>query len=310
MVSLKNILTRILHANGFEVFEKEDVVFGQKGDDLVTVGIFDRVTITELKAHARKVADSGARNVVCALDASPALEADARALGLVLWRKSDIESEIGEAIDVHISRLGSNAFGKLVGGEDTAPTAESMVTIDRLGTEGPTTVMKCILSQDDVREISRKTIQGFKFDLELVPHYVFQYSCSYQGPGGKDVSRNGIVSVNALTGRCSTWDRMPEEDPSLADHIQMEPKLDEANARTIAVKAIVSLNTEFRDMIIERDHATIMEKAAFGPGEESIMVLATLFVMVPVWCVEGKHGVMILDGMSGKIISEDYYDKR
>ena len=32
-------------------------------------------------------------------------------------------------------------------------------------------------------------------------------------------------------------------------------------------------------------------------------------VMVPVWCVEGSHGVMILDATTGKIISEDYYQE-
>jgi hypothetical protein len=170
--------------------------------------------------------------------------------------------------------------------------------------------MKCTLSIEDVREISKKTIQGFKFDLELVPHYIFEYSCSYEGPGGKDVSRTGLISVNALTGRCTTWDRMPETEDISADLVRMEPKLDEEHARGIATKAIIALNTEFRELIVERDHATIIEKSTFGPAEESILAMTSTFVMVPVWCVEGSHGVMILDGMSGKIISEDYYDKR
>jgi hypothetical protein len=28
---------------------------------------------------------------------------------------------------------------------------------------------------------------------------------------------------------------------------------------------------------------------------------------IPIWCVEGIHGIMIVNAGTGKIVSEDYY---
>jgi hypothetical protein len=32
--------------------------------------------------------------------------------------------------------------------------------------------------------------------------------------------------------------------------------------------------------------------------------------MVPIWCVEGSHGVMLIDAAARKVISEDYYQEK
>ena len=157
-------------------------------------------------------------------------------------------------------------------------------------------------------EISKKTIQGFKHELEYVPHYIFRYSCTYGGKGGEPVTREGTVFVNALTGKYGTWIRTHELENAGGHVIQLEPKIDQDNARKIAYHAVITLNTEYREIIIEKDHATIMERATYRPTRESIDLVEGEMVMLPVWCAEGKHGVMILDGITGKVISEDYYD--
>ena len=157
-----------------------------------------------------------------------------------------------------------------------------------------------------MKEIASNTIQGFKHELELVPHYVFNYNCTYEGKDGQNIQGHGIVAVNALTGKYAGWDTEPELDNAPIHLVQMEPKIDEENAIKIATHAVAQLNTEFKEIVIERDHATIIEKATFRPEEGNIVLEHQTLVMVPVWCVEGTHGVMILDGITGKIISEDY----
>jgi len=308
LVSLKNILTHILQSHDFEVYETDAVLYGQRDADLVSVGIFDSLTVQDLRAHYNAVSGKATRHIVCVLSPGDLVEQEAARLGLTLWHKADIEAEIGKALRTHIETIPGTMLGDLV--ETPESQGSELLTIESLGTEGQTVVLRSRLRLEDIKELSRNTIRGFKHDLELVPHYIFLYSCTYEGKEGERVTRKGLVSVNALTGRYAAWTGEPEIEPEPGHQVQLEPKIDSENALKIALHAIGQLNTEFKEIITERDHATIIEKVTFKPGPESITIEAQRMVMVPVWCVEGKHGVMILDGITGKIISEDYYDKR
>ncbi len=325
MVSLKNIISHILQKHGFDVYETDDILHGQNAGDLVTVGIYEKVTVNDVREHASKVADKEGRHIICVLEAGDVAIEEARRSGLIIWRRQDLESEIGQAMVNHINQAEEEVIftGLLRTKEhqldqspepDTPAPAEEQfkevpIIIETLGTEGHPQVLKSCLTLEDVKEISDNTIQGFKYDLELVPHYVFNYRCIYEGKDSQEVEGTGIIAVNALTGKYTGWDSEPELEAAQSHHIQMEPKIDEENAIKIAIHAVAQLNTEFKEIIVERDHATIIEKATFKPDEENIKLERQTLVMVPVWCVEGKHGVMILDGITGKVISEDYYDK-
>lgn len=309
MVSLKNIITHILQAHGFEVYERDSVLYGQREGDIVSVGLFDNVTVADLRKHAKAVSQEASRHIVCTLSPGSLAEQEAIKLELTLWRKADIEAEIGLAMQSRIENIPGAMLGQLV----EAPPKDNesaSVTIESLGTEGQPVILKSKLTLDDIKELSRSTVDGFKHDLELVPHYLFQYSCTYEGKDGQPQTRKGLVSVNGLTGRYSAWNAEPEAETGISHQVQLEPKIDSENALKIAVHAVAQLNTEFKEIITERDHATIIEKAMFRPGPETIKIEAQRMVMVPVWCVEGRHGVMILDGITGKVISEDYYEKR
>lgn len=326
MVSLKNIITHILQKHDFDVYETDGIIYGQKDGDLVTVGIHETVTIKEIREHVSKVADKEGRHIICVLEAGDAAIEEARRTGLIIWRRQDLETDIGQAMVNRINQAEEETIftGLLRKKEhvpDKSPEPESSpqisiqeqemapIIIETLGTEGQPHILKSHLTLEDVKEISDNTIKGFKHELELVPHYVFNYSCTYKGKDGQEVQGTGIIAINALTGKYAGWDSEPEFDPNLGHHIQMEPKIDEENAIKIAIHAVAQLNTEFKEIIVEREHATIIEKAIFRPEEGNIRLERQTLVMVPVWCVEGKYGVMILDGITGKIISEDYYDK-
>lgn len=332
MVSLKNIISHILQKHDFDVYETDDILYGQNDGDLVTVGIYENVTVNDVREHAKIIADKEGRHIICVLEAGDVAVEEARRTGLIIWRRQDLENEIGHAMVNHINQAEDEVIftGLLRNKEhmlDQSPDAPAPgqlnekssenallqevvpIIIETLGTEGQPQVLKSSLTLEDVKEISDNTIQGFKHDLELVPHYVFNYRCIYEGKDSQEIEGAGIIAVNALTGKYTGWDAEPELETAQSHHIQMEPKIDEENAIKIAIHAVAQLNTEFKEIIVERDHATIIEKATFKPNEENIKLERQTLVMVPVWCVEGKHGVMILDGITGKVISEDYYDK-
>jgi len=332
LVSLKNIITHILQKHGFEVYETDNILHGEKESDLVTVGIYETVTVNDVRDHASKISGQQGRHIICVLEAGDVAVEEARRTDLIIWRRQDLEKELGQAMVNHINQaeeevIFTGLFGNKEHMLDRSPEPDTFphitveepdnaemrevapIIIETLGTEGLPQILKSHLTLEDVKEISDNTIQGFKHELELVPHYVFNYHCTYDGKDGQEVQGGGIIAVNALTGKYTGWDTEPELETSPSHNIQMEPKIDEENAIKIAVHAVAQLNTEFKEIIVERDHATIIEKATFRPDEENIKLERQTLVMVPVWCVEGKHGVMILDGITGKVISEDYYDK-
>ena len=50
-----------------------------------------------------------------------------------------------------------------------------------------------------------------------------------------------------------------------------------------------------------------MERKVLSPRSEDIVLRGVGLYYLPIWCVEGVHGVMIINAGTGKIISEDYY---
>lgn len=344
MVSLKNIIAHILQEHGFDVYEKEQILFGEKGDQLVSVGIYEDSTLNNVRDYAEAVQNVDGTHIFCVPgEVGDEAQSYARERGIQIWNREDLEREIGRAIITHAATDNASSFRELIqarmpedettremdiseeAGSDISgkievtdisdviisKASESLpVYVEGLGSEDATKVVKMRLTLDDVKEISGKTVQGFKHDLELVPHYLFEYLCIFEGRDGEERKNRGIIAVNAFTGKYSEWEDEPEFTDDMSNaHVQLEPKVDESAATKAAMQAVMETNREHDEVIVERDHATIIEKAVFAPKEENVVLEKRGLVMVPVWCVEGSHGVMILDGMTGKIISEDYYQE-
>ncbi len=316
MVSLKNIITHILQEHGFEASEREGILYGQKGEELVSLGIYEKSTLANIEEFSSAVAEVRGRHIFCVPgEVGQEAEQLAAQKDIVIWKKEDLEKEIGQALISHISEPETDSlFAELMSAK--APEVEGVeakplpMYVETLGSEETQKVVKLRLTLEDVKEISKKTVEGFKYDLELVPHYIFEYLCIYEGKGGEEIKNRGIISVNAYTGKYSAWDNEPEYTNQIDNtHVKLEPKIDEPAAKKVALRGVMETNTEHDEVIVERDHATIIEKTVFSPKEENIVLEKKGLVMVPVWCVEGSHGVMILDGTTGKIISEDYYQE-
>jgi uncharacterized protein (TIGR02186 family) len=79
------------------------------------------------------------------------------------------------------------------------------------------------------------------------------------------------------------------------------------DARRVAKRELVRVNAYNKELIREENHVTITEKRKVAPREEVIQLEDRGIFYIPIWCVEGVHGIMIINAGTGKIVSEDYY---
>jgi hypothetical protein len=70
---------------------------------------------------------------------------------------------------------------------------------------------------------------------------------------------------------------------------------------------VVRMYSYEREIIRDSGQVTVVEKKKVSPRTEDVNLEGQGIFYIPIWCVEGIHGVMIVNAGTGKIISEDYY---
>jgi hypothetical protein len=60
-------------------------------------------------------------------------------------------------------------------------------------------------------------------------------------------------------------------------------------------------------MVRENGQVTMTERVTVHPRLDLGSVKPLGIYYVPIWCVEGTKGVMILNASTGKVLSEDYF---
>jgi hypothetical protein len=70
---------------------------------------------------------------------------------------------------------------------------------------------------------------------------------------------------------------------------------------------ILRLHTSEREMVSDEGSVTVTERKKVVPKLENIELVSQGIYYLPIWCVEGVHGVLIINAGSGKIVKEDYY---
>ena len=170
-------------------------------------------------------------------------------------------------------------------------------------------IVKPLLSKDDIREIGKKTVRGFNYMLQLVPHFAFRFESVLQTPDEDDKRASGCIAVNALTSQWETWTADFETVGTIGTtHETLEPKIDEKTAQKIARKAARELGTTEIESVKVAEHATVVERRIESPDEEGVSVESVGLVYLPVWCVEGTLGAVIINANTAKIVREDYYE--
>ncbi len=308
MNTLKDHLTEILRSRDFEVAEKDGYLYGSREDVSVVVLAASDMLTDDVEDFVRNVADFHGRKVVASIGkVDENIQALLQKRGIYYWDREDVEHEIGS---LQLRSMGDEAaksiLDEVISDEmpqrPTEPSEQSIPIIVESTVERTERIVKPNFSLEEVKYLARHEVQGYRYDLELVPHYLFHYVLNIED--GKQ--RAGIVAVNALTSQIETWHWGFElVDTIDAQHTKREPKIDEEKASELAHESILKEYRSFTEQVKDFGHSEIIERKK--PQKDPMVIEPKGLVYLPVWCVEGKGGAMIVNSSSGKIISEQLH---
>ena len=289
---MRNLLKSVLRSNGFEIEDSGDWLLAKKKDLRYYVGFFTRATL-----DARKVRELPGKKIIISLDDEGFEHVKEKDVLFLSWKS--LEEEFGRVLSGEMD-ISATAFYKIINPGD------DLVTVERLGTEGET-IIRPAMGLEDIRELGRKTVGGFRYTLELVPHYIFSFDCELVLDTDR-VRKSGLVGVNAITRKADLWKQNYETVASLNHaHKKLEPVARESEAFAIAKRFATEKSAMEFERVEEKEHAVVIEKKKVKPKEEQMRMEKKGLVYLPVWGVEGTNGVMIVNAASGKIIEEEYY---
>lgn len=306
--SLTAVITEILQARGFSVSEQDGYLIGKKGDNEVAFCLISPEHDSSVKAFLDRFKDFKGSKVIATLKGLPDSSVESMDEGIFVWDREAVEREIGRTrIEKIVGERDHGLVDELLA--DDYPKIVSPEELEKVQTaEVGERIVKPTITMNDVREISRQTVGGFRYRLELVPFYVYTYSCDLYIEDKKLGSEGGTLSANALTKKVEKWNDKVEIVFSLEQsYRRLEPMLDAEEAKGLVKDEVVRMYSYEREVIRDSGQVTIVEKRKVSPRAEDVKLEGQGIFYSPIWCVEGIHGVMIVNAGTGKIISEDYY---
>jgi hypothetical protein len=298
----------ILESREFQTHEREGYLLARKGDVEVAFCLIGAGEEDRLPAFLDRFRDFRGKKVLVTLASVPEIPPDKLDSQLVIWDREAVKQEVGRT---HLERLMGDKDHGLID-ELVADDYPRMVTeadLQKLqGAEVGERIIRPTIDIQDVKEIGMRTVGGFRHRLELVPYYVYEYTCDLFIDGEKVGAEKGRVSVNGLTKKAEPWAENLDVVYALEQgHRRLDATVDGSTAESLARQEIVRMHTSETERVHDHEHVTVKEKKRVAPREQSIALHELGIYYLPVWCVEGVHGVMIINAGTGKIISEDYY---
>lgn len=302
MTTLNAVLKEILESRGFLVDQAGPFVRGRREN--VELHFFPYVRHSPAAMDELIKAAPAIKGKVVLAALVPLAESTLAALppGMVVWDREAVEHEVGRT-----------RIEKLVGEEDHGLIddlyADDVPMLeDDASVVGEERILPMSMSLQDVVELSAKTVGGFSHRLELVPHYLFSYQVPLYVGEGRIGGREGTMAVNALNKDVQTWDQVPGTVASLDQgHKRLEPILEEEDASALVRSMVEREHTYERDMVRENGQVTMTERVTVHPRLDLGSIKPLGIYYVPIWCVEGTKGVMVLNASTGKVLSEDYF---
>ena len=305
LTTLKDHMVQIMKSRDFSVDEKDGYLYGRREDVSVVVMTAGDMLLEDVQDFVKNVSGFSGRKIVASLGKTDDnVQSFLQRNGVHYWGREELEHEIGSLqLETVSSGHGKSLMDEVISDElpqRLAEPPEQSIPIILESTEERTErIVKPNVSLEDVKYLARHDVQGYKFELELVPHYLFHYLLTL----GDGKQKAGIAAVNGLTSHVETWRWGFELVDSIElQHSKREPKIDFEKARQIAQDLIAKEYKSHTETVKDFGHSEIIERK--GPKKEAIEIEPKGLVYLPVWCVEGKNGAMIVNSSSGKIISE------
>jgi len=237
-----------------------------------------------------------------------------------LWDRTHIEDEVGrmvvgEADTRAAAAADESLLEPFLSAEDAKTDMGTISDVEAPGTQPDIpdgeAMVRPEITMEQVRSLVKDRLEGaFRFDLQLLPHYVLSYSLELEGPAGSKMMRTGGVQVNAINGEACEWRQgMTLEKPE-PGRMRIEPSLERAQATVKALDLVLSLHTRVVNVRQEKRSVTVYEKRTIRPREDAVMLEHRGMLYLPVWCVEASDGAAVLDAVSGRMIKEERFDAR
>lgn len=161
-------------------------------------------------------------------------------------------------------------------------------------------VLEPIMDFEEVSELGHKLANGFKYTLELVPHYLFDYRVKEN-----EEFESGKLYLNAISGKANFWKRPFKSIKEIKrSHVKMEPNISEDDSLEKAHKAIKNRYSKKKEERWEENGTTIVEKGYEKPPDEDIHIKKKGMIYVPMWAVEGTEKIVVINAARGKVERE------
>jgi len=103
-------------------------------------------------------------------------------------------------------------------------------------------IIKPNITKENAANMASKIVRGFRFNLELIPYYIFSYTCNFESGSPQISSNQGLIGINGLTSNVEEWSGMPRTIGDLdEEHTKLEVKFPYDKAFSLAQQAIISL---------------------------------------------------------------------
>lgn len=326
MVTLHELVVKILRTYNYEIRQTDrSFILAHKDGNYVAVGVMLEdlpISLDDINNFLNKI--DALKNIQFVAKIFISLQKPTReALELVsrnniiIWDKEKLRDEIGRATLIElggvtlkedfITKPEELEISSISGTKQPFP--ELSIEIEKLRSQRPELIIKPRINLEDATEIARHTIRGFRYELELIPYYMFEYSCDLVVEGRETTEqKRGILGINGLTGNYEQWQKNFETVGEIqSSHTKLEPKIDDEKAYRLAQESAIELNTTEIETVRDKGTVTIIEKRKVRPKDGAINLKKRGLIYLPVWCVEGSNGVMIINAATGKIIREDFY---
>ncbi len=292
MVQMKNfyqVMEDLLEYEGYELlFGGKGKIVGKSGEDIKSFVIAgERLTEDDIK----DIQDSEGEKVLIVFE-----KIDEEKLAEVpedadIWDRDELIRRLGE-MTLEMSVLEGITEGE--GGIKGKGEIE-------FRKENGEKTLKPIMDFEHISELGEKLVKGFKYRLELVPHYLFSFRLEKPGGGVE----KGRLYLNGISGLRNFWDDDFERVRDVKrSHVKLEPNMPQEKSEK---KALMALKDRYRmesESKWEEDGATIVEKVKEEPDEEKIDMAYQGIVYVPMWAVEGTEGVVVINAATGKVERE------
>jgi hypothetical protein len=168
------------------------------------------------------------------------------------------------------------------------------------------------LEPEDAIAKAPKLRDADRCDLQYIPFHMFDYGVELEDDVGDVVIRdNGTLAVNALTGQAQEWNLTHAYSPGPPTGTEadvLRPTIDAMAAYEQANRAVKDLHTRVVERVEERGTVTVFVKRHVKPRDGALDIIPRGVVYMPVWCIEAKDGVAVVNASTGRIVKEEYLD--